>query len=184
VRPGSGQHGFTVLLTGLPGAGKSSIASGLTTVLRERTALDVTLLDGDQVRRHLSSDLGFSKADRDANVRRIGSVASEITAKGGVAICALIAPYASARREARSMVERVGVFVEVHVATPLAVCEARDPKGLYKRARAGEIEGFTGIDDPYEEPETPEIRIDTTELDADRAIDRVLAGLERLDLLG
>ena len=177
------KQGFTVFLTGLSGAGKSTLASGLTPILRRRTKLRVALFDGDEVRRSICSDLGFSKADRDLNVRRIGMIASEITAAGGIAICALIAPYAAARREARATVERVGTFVEVHVSTPLAVCEARDPKGLYASARAGEIASLTGIDDPYEAPEAPEIRIDTTDLDAERAVARVVVELERLGLL-
>jgi sulfate adenylyltransferase len=124
----------------------------------------VTLLDGDIVRRNLSSKLGFSKEDRDLNVRRIGFVASEITKNRGVAICAPIAPYASTRKEIRETIEAYGGFVEVYVSTPIDICEKRDRKGMYAKAKAGLIKGFTGVDDPYEAPETPEVRIDTSHL--------------------
>jgi len=123
----------------------------------------VTLLDGDVVRKHLSSELGFSREHRDINVRRIGYVASEITKNRGIAICAPIAPYRQMRREVRAMIEQHGGFLEVYVATPLEVCEQRDRKGLYAKARAGQIKEFTGISDPYEEPENAELVIDTTE---------------------
>ena len=126
------------------------------------TSTDVSLLDGDIVRQNLSSELGFSKEHRDLNIQRIGFVASEITKNGGIAICAPIAPYAATRRQVREMIQPLGGFLEVHVATPLEVCEERDRKGLYAKARAGLIKGFTGIDDPYEVPENAEIVIDTT----------------------
>lgn len=155
------RRGFTVFLTGLSGAGKSTVAHVLLEELERRGPRSVTLLDGDLVRQHLSSELGFSREHRDLNVTRIGFVASEITKAGGIALCAPIAPYAAARAEVRRAVESHGGFFEVHVATPLEVCEGRDPKGLYARARAGEIRGFTGIDDPYEVPETPELHIQT-----------------------
>ncbi len=134
----------------------------------------VTLLDGDIVRQNLSSELGFSKEHRDINVKRIGFVASEITKNRGVAICAPIAPYEATRAQIRSLIETYGGFVEVHVATPIEECERRDRKGMYAKARAGLIKGFTGVDDPYEKPGNPEIRIDTTTLSPDEAAQEVL----------
>ena len=132
------------------------------------------------MRKNLSSELTFSKEHRDLNIQRIGFVASEITKNRGIAICAPIAPYAQTRRRVREMISAVGGFIEVFVATPLEVCEARDRKGLYAKARAGLIKGFTGIDDPYEEPQNPEIMIDTVELSPDLAAHRILITLERL----
>ncbi|MEM8932434.1 MAG: bifunctional sulfate adenylyltransferase/adenylylsulfate kinase [Acidobacteriota bacterium] len=160
-RPRS-QRGLTVFLTGLSGAGKSTVAHALVERLMWLGSRSVTLLDGDLVRQNLSSELGFSRAHRDLNIQRIGFVASEITKAGGIAVCAPIAPYAEARDKVRAAVGPHGGFFEVHVSTPLDVCESRDPKGLYARARAGEIRGFTGIDDPYEVPEQPELRLDTS----------------------
>ena len=168
------KQGFTVFLTGLSGAGKSTIAKVLYSKFLEMGDRPVTLLDGDIVRRNLSSELGFSKEHRDINVRRIGFVATEITKNRGIAICAPIAPYASTRAEVRSSIESYGGFVEVHVATPIEVCEKRDRKGMYAKARAGLIKGFTGVDDPYEEPENPELRIDTTELTPEEAAQEIL----------
>ena len=138
----------------------------------------VTLLDGDIVRHHLSSELGFNKTHRDINVRRIGFVASEITKNRGIAICAPIAPYRQTRRDVRAMIEAVGGFLEIHVATPIETCESRDRKGLYAKARAGLIPEFTGVSDPYEIPSNPEIVIDTTQLNVDEAVQRVLLKLE------
>ncbi|MGO4503531.1 MULTISPECIES: bifunctional sulfate adenylyltransferase/adenylylsulfate kinase [unclassified Dyella] len=158
--PVQASRGFALFFTGLSGAGKSTIAQAVVAQLLERTARAVTVLDGDEVRKHLSRGLGFSREDRNANVTRIGYVASEIVRHGGVAVCAPIAPYADARAEARSLVEGHGDFIEIHVATSLDVCEARDRKGLYAQARAGAITHFTGISDPYEEPVQPELRID------------------------
>jgi sulfate adenylyltransferase len=155
------REGFTVFLTGLPGAGKTTIAVMLTEYLT-MNGRPVTLLDGDIVRAHYSTELGFSKKHRDANIRRIGFAASEIVKHGGVSVCAAIAPYDQARKQVREMVENYGKFVLVYVSTPLAVCEQRDCKGLYARARAGLITQFTGISDPYEEPTDAEISIDTT----------------------
>ncbi|MBT8247286.1 MAG: bifunctional sulfate adenylyltransferase/adenylylsulfate kinase, partial [Acidimicrobiia bacterium] len=146
------KQGFTVFFTGLSGSGKSTIANALMVKLLEMGGRPVTLLDGDLVRKHLSSELGFSKEHRDLNIQRIGWVASEITKNGGIALCAPIAPYDHTRQVVRSMIEPVGGFDLVHVATPLEVCEQRDRKGLYAKARAGEIKEFTGISDPYEEP--------------------------------
>ena len=164
VYPPPRAQGVTLFFTGLSGSGKSTLAKIMYGKFVEEGRRSVTLLDGDVVRRHLSSELGFSKPDRDLNVRRIGFVASEITKNGGVAICAPIAPYAATRQDVREMVEAQGAMIEIHVSTPLEVCEARDLKGLYARARKGIIPEFTGISDPYEEPEDPEIRIDTTDL--------------------
>lgn len=158
------EQGFAVFLTGLSGAGKSTVASVLVSLFLEQGERPVTLLDGDLVRRYLSSELGFSKEDRDTNIRRIGFVASEITKNGGIAICAPIAPYDAVRKEVRELISRRAGFILVHVATPLEECEARDRKGLYAKARAGIIKGFTGISDPYEEPSDAELVLDTTDL--------------------
>lgn len=173
------KQGFTVFMTGLSGAGKSTVARVLHARFLEMGGRPVTLLDGDVVRRNLSSELGFSKEHRDINVRRIGYVASEITKNRGIAICAPIAPYAMTRDQIRRTIEAFGGFIEVHVATPLAVCEARDRKGLYAKARAGLVKGFTGVDDPYEAPKNPEVFIDTTDLTPDEAAQEVLLYLER-----
>ena len=171
--PRTGQ-GFTVFFTGLSGAGKSTVANRLRAKLMETGGRHVALLDGDKVRRMLSSELGFSREHRDLNILRIGYVASEITASGGAAICAPIAPYTQTRRQVRQLVEPLGGFVEVHLSTPLQVCEERDRKGLYAKARAGEIKGFTGIDDPYETPQNPELRIDTSNLTPEQAVEQIL----------
>jgi sulfate adenylyltransferase len=172
------RQGFTVFFTGLSGAGKSTLARSLAARLMEMGGRCVTLLDGDIVRRHLSSELGFTKAHRDINVRRIGFVASEITKNRGIAICAPIAPYRQTRRDVRSMIEAVGGFIEIHVATPIETCEGRDRKGLYAKARAGLIPEFTGVSDPYEVPENPELSIDTTGLGIDEAVQQILLKLE------
>ena len=164
VYPPPREQGVTLFFTGLSGSGKSTLAKIMYGKFIEEGRRSVTLLDGDIVRRHLSSELGFSKAHRDINVRRIGFVASEITKNRGVAICAPIAPYAGTRRDVREMVEAHGAMIEIYVCTPLEVCEARDRKGLYAKARKGIIPEFTGISDPYEVPEHPEITIDTTDL--------------------
>ena len=177
------EQGYTVFFTGLSGSGKSTIANALMVKLLEHGGQRVTLLDGDHVRKNLSSELGFSKEHRDLNILRIGYVASEITKNGGVAICAPIAPYSTTRRQVRELIEPLGGFIEVHVATPLEVCEARDRKGLYAKARAGIIKEFTGISDPYEEPEDPELRIDTQSLSPDLAAHQVLVKLESLGFL-
>ncbi len=171
--PPSGQ-GLTVFLTGLSGAGKSTIAKVLYSRFMEMGVRPVTLLDGDIVRRNLSSELNFSKEHRDINVRRIGFVAAEITKNRGVAICAPIAPYEKTRSEIRAAIEDYGGFFEVHVSTPIAECEKRDRKGMYAKARAGILKGFTGVDDPYEAPEKPELRIDTTDLSPDEAAQEIL----------
>ena len=162
VCPPRNQQGITLFFTGLSGSGKSTLAKILYAKFIEAGGRPVTLLDGDIVRRNLSSELGFSKQHRDLNIRRIGFVASEITKNGGVAICAPIAPFAATRRAVRELIEQHGAFIEIYVSTPLEVCEARDRKGLYAKARQGLIPEFTGISDPYEAPENPELRIDTS----------------------
>ena len=183
THPPRHKQGFTVFFTGLSGSGKSTIANALMVKLMELGGRAVTLLDGDVVRKHLSSELGFSKEHRDLNIQRIGYVASEITKNGGIAICAPIAPYAATRQVVREMIEPLGGFLETHVATPLEVCEQRDRKGLYAKARAGIIKEFTGISDPYEAPENPEMSIDTSELSPDMAAHRILVKLESMGFI-
>src|SRR6056297_981768 len=183
TRPARARQGFTVFFTGFSGSGKSTIANALMVKLMEMGGRPVTLLDGDVVRKHLSSELGFSKEHRDLNIQRIGFVASEITKNGGIAICAPIAPYTAMRRKVREMVEQYGAFVEVHVATPIEECEKRDRKGLYRLAREGKIKEFTGISDPYEEPATPELRVDTTGEAVDDCAQEVILKLEQLGLI-
>jgi sulfate adenylyltransferase len=178
------RQGFTIFFTGLSGAGKSTIANVLLVRFLEMGGRPITLLDGDIVRKHLSSELGFSKEHRDLNIRRIGFVASEITKNGGITICAPIAPYDSVRQEVRSMVERGGGFVLVHVATPLEICEQRDRKGLYAKARAGMIQQFTGISDPYEVPTDADMVIDTTDVTPEEAAQEVILHLEREGYIG
>ena len=177
------RQGFTILFTGLSGAGKSTLANALMAKLLELGGRSVALLDGDHVRQHLSSELGFSKEHRDLNVLRIGYVASEITKAGGVALCAPIAPYRAVRRQVRDLVESVGTFVEIYVSTALEVCEQRDTKGLYAKARAGTIKHFTGIDDPYEVPERAELTIDTSGETPDVSAQKILLKLESLGLI-
>ena len=178
------RQGFTVFFTGLSGAGKSTIANLLRVKLLEMGGRPVTLLDGDVVRKHLSSELGFSKEHRDINIRRIGFVASEITKNVGVAICAPIAPYDAVRREVREMIEPFGGFVLVHNSTPLPICESRDRKGLYAKARAGLIQQFTGISDPYEVPNDAEVVIDTTDLVPEEAVQEIILHLRRQGYIG
>jgi len=175
AHPPRRQRGLVIFCTGLSGSGKSTIARGVADALRESGDRTVTLLDGDVVRRELSAGLGFGKADRDLNVRRIGWVAAEIGRHHGVAICCPIAPYAQARATARQMARSAGAgFLLVHVATPLEVCEARDRKGLYAKARAGLLTGMTGIDDPYEQPTDADLVLDTSELTIEQGVQAVL----------
>ncbi len=181
--PARAMRGFALFFTGLSGAGKSTIAQAVLAQLLERGSRPVTVLDGDEVRRHLSRGLGFSREDRDANVTRIAYVASEVVRHGGIAICAPIAPYAGARAQARALVEAHGDFVEIHVATPLEVCEARDRKGLYAQARAGKLPGFTGISDPYEIPDRPELRLDAQTAEPAALAQQVLALLRDRGLI-
>jgi sulfate adenylyltransferase len=177
-------QGFSVLFTGLSGSGKSTIANALMSKFLEMGGRPVTLLDGDLVRKHLSSELGFSKEHRDINIRRIGYVASEITKNGGIAICAPIAPYDAVRKEVRSMIEPLGGFILVHVATPVEICEQRDRKGLYAKARAGIIPEFTGVSDPYEEPVDAEVVIETENTSPEEAAQQVLLHLEHEGYIG
>ena len=183
TRPPRSKQGFTVFFTGFSGSGKSTIANALMVKLMEMGGRPVTLLDGDFVRQNLSSELGCSKEHRDLNIRRIGYVASEITKNGGIAICAPIAPYASTRRAVREEVEQFGAFAEVHVATSIEECERRDRKGLYKLAREGKIKEFTGISDPYDVPENPELRVETENVDVDHCAHQVLLKLESMGLI-
>ena len=152
--------GAALLITGLPAAGKTTLATSLASAIESGYARPVTLLDGDQVRRLLSSELGFSREHRRLNVLRHGYVAAEVCRYGGIAVCALIAPYAADRADMRSQVTRHGQFIEIYLSTPLVECERRDPKGLYARARAGNLQYMTGIDDPYEAPQNPELQFD------------------------
>jgi sulfate adenylyltransferase len=181
-RPRS-QQGVTVFFTGLPSSGKSTLAMLLTQKLNEIGDRPITLLDGDLVRRNLSSELGFSKEHRDINIRRIGYVASEITKNGGFAICAPIAPFASTRAAVRDMISPLGGFIEVFVSTPVEVCEQRDVKGLYALAKAGKLSDFTGVNDPYESPRTPELSIDTSKISATAGVDLILAHMENAGYL-
>lgn len=181
--PPRSKQGFTVFFTGFSGSGKSTIANALMVKLMEMGDRPVTLLDGDIVRKNLSSELGFSKEHRDLNIRRIGYVASEITKNGGIAICAPIAPYATTRRAVREEIEAFGAFVEVHVATSIEECERRDRKGLYKLARAGKIKEFTGISDPYDVPDNPELRVETENVEVDNCAHQVILTLESMGLI-
>ena len=183
TKPPRSKQGFTVFFTGFSGSGKSTIANALMVKLMEMGGRPVTLLDGDIVRKNLSSELGFSKEHRDLNIRRIGYVASEITKNGGIAICAPIAPYAKTRRAVREDVEPFGAFIEVHVATSIEECERRDRKGLYKLAREGKIKEFTGISDPYDVPASPELSVETENVDVDNCAHQVLLKLESLGLI-
>jgi len=183
THPPRHKQGFTVFFTGLSGSGKSTIANALMVKLMEMGGRPVSLLDGDIVRKNLSSELGFSKEHRDLNIRRIGYVASEITRNGGIAICAPIAPYTATRRAVRESINPLGGFVEIHVSTSVEVCEQRDRKGLYALARAGKIKEFTGISDPYEEPENAEMVIDTVDITPDLAAHRILVKLEAMGFI-
>ena len=174
--------GFTLWFTGLSGSGKTTIAHLVGPELDCR-GLVVEYLDGDTVRTHLSRGLGFSKEDRDTHIERVGWVASRLTRQGGAVIAAAISPYEETRRKAREMVEEWGAFVEVYVAASVDECARRDVKGLYEKAFAGEITGFTGVDDPYEEPENPELVLNTEEHDPEESAQIVVARLEELGLV-
>jgi sulfate adenylyltransferase len=178
------KQGLTIFFTGLSGSGKSTIANVLLTKFLETGGRPVTMLDGDLVRKHLSSELGFSKEHRDINIRRIGYVASEITKNGGIAICAPIAPYDATRKHVRQMIEPYGGFILVHIATSVDVCEQRDRKGLYAKARAGILKEFTGISDPYEVPTDAEVTINTADLSAEEAAQEIILHLEREGFIG
>lgn len=182
-QPPLNRRGFTIFFTGLSGSGKSTLANGLLVKLMEDGRRPVTLLDGDVVRTHLSSELGFSKEHRSINVQRIGYVASEITKNGGVAICAPIAPYRADRRANRGLISKFGGYIEVYVSTPLSVCEERDVKGLYAKARQGIVKEFTGISDPYEAPENAEIVINSSETDPEILVQDIILQIEQLGYL-
>ncbi|MGB7024253.1 MAG: bifunctional sulfate adenylyltransferase/adenylylsulfate kinase, partial [Candidatus Acidiferrales bacterium] len=178
------RQGFTVFFTGLSGSGKSTIANVLLVKFLEMGGRPVTLLDGDIVRKNLSSELGFSKEHRDLNIRRIGFVAREITKNGGIAVCAPIAPYDNIRKELRQSIDSVGGFILVHTSTSLEVCEQRDRKGLYAKARAGIIPSFTGVSDPYEVPADAEIVINTTDATPEEAAQEIMLYLEKQGYVG
>ena len=182
--PARHKQGLTIFFSGLSGSGKSTIANVLMTKFLEVGGRPVTMLDGDLVRKHLSSELGFSKEHRDINIRRIGYVASEITKNGGIAICAPIAPYDLTRKDVRALIEPVGGFILVHLSTSVDVCESRDRKGLYAKARAGILKEFTGISDPYEEPTDAELHINTAELSPEEAAQEIVLHLEREGFIG
>src|ERR671915_910860 len=177
--PAEPRPGVTVFLTGLSGAGKSTVADALVAQL-EAEGRPVTVLDGDVVRSHLSSELSFSREHRDLNIRRIGWVAGEVVRHGGTVVVAAIAPYDAAREEARALVEKNGRFVLVHLSTPLEICEQRDVKGLYAKARAGEIPEFTGVSDPYEPPSRAEVVIDTSVTPLEESVARIRAAMDDL----
>ena len=176
-------RGFTIFLTGLAAAGKTTIANRLQQLLTGEYARSVTVLDGDVVREMLSSGLTFSRADRELNIRRIGYVAGEVARHGGICVAAAIAPFRGARADARARASRFGGFYEIHVATPLAECERRDPKGLYRQARLGEVRNLPGIDALYEAPEQPELRVDTRLLSVEEETRQVLQLAQRDGLL-
>ncbi len=182
--PPRNKQGFTVFFTGLPSSGKSTIANVLMVKLLESGGRPVTLLDGDLVRKNLSSELTFSKEHRDLNIQRIGFVASEITKNGGIALCAPIAPYDSVRKQVRQLIKSSGGFILVHVSTPVEVCEQRDRKGLYAKARAGIIKEFTGISDPYEEPKDADLALDTTNSAPEECVQAVILHLEKEGYIG
>ena len=171
--------GFTVWLTGLPSAGKTTIA-GLLVAELERRGLVVESLDGDIVRTHLSKDLGYSRADRDTNIARLGWVASRLVRHGVPVVVAAISPYREARAQARALIEEYGTFVEVWVNAPAAACAKRDVKGLYAKAATGAITGMTGVDDPYEEPQAAQVTVDTVALEPHESSDLIIAYLERI----
>jgi sulfate adenylyltransferase len=179
VYPPRRKQGFTIFITGLPSAGKSTLAKVLLVKFMELRDRPVTLLDGDIVRKNLSSELSFTRKHRNLNIRRIGFVASEITKNGGIAICAPIAPYDESRRYNRELISRRGGYIEVYLSTPMEVCESRDRKGIYAKARTGKVSGVTGIDDPYIPPSNSEIVLDTSKLTPDEAAQEVLLYLEQ-----
>ncbi len=183
AHPPLNKRGITLFFTGFSGAGKSTIGNAVADILREIQDRQITILDGDLIRQHLSKGLGFSKEDRSSNVRRVGFVASEITKNSGIAICCLIAPYEDDRAFNKDLINHVGEYVEIHIATPLEECESRDVKGLYAKARQGIIKDFTGIDDPYETPKNPALYIDTTDIDINEAANIVIEYLKERGLL-
>lgn len=177
------EQGFVLFFTGLSGSGKSTIAHIILGKLREKQRREITFLDGDVVRKNLSKGLSFSREDRNENIKRIGFVASEVVRHGGIAICSAIAPFKDSREYARNLVEKNGSFIEIYLDTPVDVCEKRDVKGLYKKARKGVIKGFTGIDDPYEIPINPDISINTEKYDAHKSADMIMSFLQEKKLI-
>ncbi len=181
--PEKTKQGFTIFFTGLSGSGKSTIANGVLSKLLEKGTRKTTLLDGDIVRTHLSSELGFSKEHRDINVKRIGYVASEITKNGGIAICAPIAPFEGPRNENKNLISQYGKYFEIYISTSVEECTRRDTKGLYAKALAGELKGFTGINDPYEIPKDPDLKIDTENMTPEESVQEVILFLEKQGLI-
>ncbi len=181
--PPRSQQGFTLFFTGLSGSGKSTLAKAILAKLLETESQRVTLLDGDVIRKNLSSELGFSKADRDTNIQRIGFVAAEITKHRGIALCAAIAPYEAMRQSIRKLISEHGGFIEIYVSTPISVCKQRDIKGLYHKAEQGLITGFTGVNDPYEQPIDPDITIDTSTTSITQAIELILSTIENMGFI-
>jgi sulfate adenylyltransferase len=181
--PPKHKQGFTLFFTGLSGSGKTTLAQALMAKLMSEGKRNISLLDGDVIRRILTSELGFSKSDRDLNIKRIGFVASEITKAGGIALCAAIAPYSGARMENRQLISQYGGYIEVYISTPLKECEKRDTKGLYAKAKSGKIKGLTGVDDPYEPPDSAEIVIDTSRVTIEEAINKIMDCLQNMGYL-
>jgi len=181
--PKKTKQGFTLFFTGLSGSGKSTIANGVLSKLLEKGTRKTTLLDGDIVRTHLSSELGFSKEHRDINVKRIGYVASEITKNGGIAICAPIAPFEDPRNDNKNLISQYGKYFEIYISTSVEECTRRDTKGLYAKAIAGELKGFTGINDPYEIPKKPDLTIDTENMTPEESVQDVILFLEKQGLI-
>ncbi len=177
------RNGVTLFLTGLSGAGKSTIAELLNIKLEKMQDRYITLLDGDIIRNNLTKGLGFSKKDRDENVWRVGFVASEVVKHGGLVICSIIAPYTKARRKVRNSVEEHGKFIEIYISTSLEECERRDTKGLYEKARSGVLKGFTGISDPYEKPKNAEIVLDTENQTPEESVEQIIDHLNRRGVL-
>src|SRR5689334_4628736 len=183
ARKSSARGGAAILITGYPAAGKTTLARALSTQIERKFSRPVSLLDGDEVRRVLSSELGYTREHRQLNCLRHAYIAAEACRHGGLAVCAMIAPYAADRDEMRQMVTKFGSFVEVHLATPLVVCEQRDPKGLYARARAGKLTHMTGVDDPYEAPQKPELALDGSRLTVDELVEKIVSYLKKKRLL-
>ncbi len=181
--PAKHQQGLTIFFTGLSGSGKTTLAKALLAKLMSEGKRNITLLDGDVMRKMLASELGFTKADRDLNIRRIGFVAAQVTKTGGMALCAAIAPYANVRNENRHLISQSGAYIEVYISTPLAECEKRDTKGLYAKARRGELNGLTGVDDPYEVPNNAELTIDTAQLSIEESVNKIISFMQKAGYL-